>query len=169
MAARIGAPERDIWIAPVDSPMTLRPFVATPADEAEPSVSPDGKWLAYVSNESGRSEVYVRPMPGPGARVPISTDGGSEPVWSPKAVELFYRGSGKIILARVSDMDRVATVTRQPLFDDIYISAPVRAMYDVSPDGSKLLFTKLAGGDSKTFVVLNWFTEVKQRIAAASR
>jgi serine/threonine-protein kinase len=161
-AARMGFPgESDIWIAPLDSPKTLRPYLTLKADEYEPSVSPDGKWLAYVSDESGRPEVYVRPMPGPGARLPISTDGGSEPIWSPKPGELFYRGSGKVILAHVTNLERASTVTREALFDDVYTRAPIRAMYDVSPDGSRLLFTKATGSDPQTIVVLNWFTEVK--------
>ncbi|HMC54126.1 MAG TPA: protein kinase, partial [Gemmatimonadaceae bacterium] len=167
LAARVGAPSRDIWIAPVDSPQTLRPFLATNAEEMMPSVSPEGMWLAYVSNESGRPEVYVRPMPGPGGRVQISTDGGLEPMWSPKPGELFYRGSGKVILARVNIHEAAPSVTRQVLFDDIYVPSPVHAMYDVSPDGSRLLFTKSAGGDSKTIVVLNWLTEVRERFARA--
>lgn len=166
LAARIGAPVRDIWIAPVDSPQALRPFVATPAEEMMPSVSADGKWVAYVSNESGRSEVYVRPMPGPGRRLQISTDGGLEPVWSPKGRELFYRGRGKIILARIANLETSATVTRQPLFEDVYFGAPVHAMYGVSPDGTKLVFTKPTGGETKTVVVLNWLDEVRRKVAA---
>jgi Tol biopolymer transport system component len=163
LAARVGAPLRDIWIAPVDSPQALRPFVATPAEEMMPSVSRDGKWLAYVSNESGRSEVYVRPMPGPGRQLQISTDGGIEPLWSPKSGELFYRGSGKIILARIANLENSPAVTRQPLFEDVYYSAPVHATYGVSPDGSRLVFVKPAGGEAKTVVVLNWLDEVKRK------
>jgi eukaryotic-like serine/threonine-protein kinase len=166
LAARIGAPVRDIWIAPVDSPQLLRPFLATPAEEMMPSVSSDGKWLAYVSNESGRSEVYVRPMPGPGRRLQISTDGGIEPVWSPNGRELFYRGSGKIILARIANLATSPTITRQQLFDDVYFSAPVHAMYGVSPDGSRLVFAKPTGGETKTVVVLNWIDEVRRKVAA---
>jgi serine/threonine-protein kinase len=166
MAARVGAPVRDIWIAPVDSPQALRPFIATPAEEMMPSVSPDGKWLAYVSNESGRPEVYVRPMPGPGRRLQISIDGGLEPLWSPKGRELFYRGSGKIILARIDNLEASATVNRQQLFDDVYVSAPIHAMYGVSPDGSRLVFAKPAGGETKTVVVLNWLDEVRRKVGA---
>jgi serine/threonine-protein kinase len=169
LAARVGAPERDIWIAPVDSPQALRPYLATPAEEMEPSVSPDGKWLAYVSNESGRSEVYVRPMPGPGSRIQISTDGGVEPEWSPKGGELFYRGSGKIILARIANLETVPSVTRQQLFDDVYYGMPVHTTYGASPDGTRLLFTKSGGGESRTIVILNWLDEVRQKVEAARR
>ena len=131
-----------------------------------PSVSRDGKWLAYVSNESGRPEVYVSPMPGPGRRLQISTDGGIEPLWSPKSGELFYRGNGKIILAHIANLETSATVTRQPLFDDVYYSAPIHAMYGVSPDGSRLVFTRPTGEEAKTVVVLNWLDEVRRKVAA---
>jgi len=166
LAARVGAPVRDIWIAPVDSPQALRPFLATPAEEMMPNVSSDGKWLAYVSNESGRSEVYVRPMPGPGRRLQVSTDGGLEPVWSPNRGELFFRGSGKVILARIANLETSATVTRQNLFDDVYVSAPVHATYCVSPDGLRFVFVKPSGGETKTVVVLNWLDEVRRKLAA---
>lgn len=166
LAARVGGPLRDISIAPVDSPMALRPFVATPAEEMHPSVSPDGRWLAYVSNESGRQEVYVRPMPGPGGRIQVSAAGGTEPMWSPRGDELFYRGSGKIIRARVT-LGANPDVVREELFDDVYQPGVLHQNYDVSPDGRTLLFTRSAGPELKLVVVLNWLTEVRERIAAA--
>jgi hypothetical protein len=102
-------------------------------------------------------------MPGPGRQLQISIDGGIEPLWSPKSGELFYRGGGKIILARIANLETSATVTRQPLFEDVYYSAPVHAMYGVSPDGSRLIFAKPTGGEAKTVVVLNWLDEVKRK------
>jgi serine/threonine-protein kinase len=168
-AARVGAPARDIWIAPIDSPQALRPYLASPAEEMMPNVSNDGRWLAYVSNESGRSEVYVRPIPGPGRRIQISTDGGLEPVWSPKGTELFYRGNDKIILARITNLETTPSVSRKELFNDVYWSAPIHATYAVSPDGSHLLFAKRVRAEAKTIVVLNWLDEVRQKVEAARR
>ena len=66
-------------------------FLQTPFQETSPQISPDGRWVAYTSDESGRLEVYVRPFPGPGGKWQVSTDGGSEVAWSPKGNELFYR------------------------------------------------------------------------------
>ncbi|MGH7554725.1 MAG: TolB family protein, partial [Longimicrobiales bacterium] len=81
----------DIWIVPADSPQSARPFLDSRAEEFSPRISPDGKVLAYVSDETGRREVYVTPLPGPGARIQVSNDGGEEPMWSPLGNELFYR------------------------------------------------------------------------------
>ena len=67
-----------------------------------PAFSPDGAWLAYVSDESGRSEVYVQPFPGPGAKYPVSTDGGTEPVWAPGGRELFLRNGDEMLVVEIS-------------------------------------------------------------------
>ena len=85
----------DISIAPLDSPSAMRAFVATPADEETPRLSPDGKLLAYGSDETGQYEVYVRPVAGPGGRVQISAGGGSEPVWAAGGRAIYYRGPTK--------------------------------------------------------------------------
>ena len=170
LAARIGGGgQRDIWIAPVDSPSALRPFVATQADEFSPTVSPDGQWLAYVSNESGRYEVYVRSMTGQGGRVQVSTDGAVEPLWSPTGRELFYRADRKLIAARITWTEGAARVQREALFDDIYVSnGSAHVTYSAMPDGNHFVFLQSAGGEPKTIVTLNWFEDVRRRMAAAS-
>src|SRR5205814_2356075 len=129
------------------------------------------KWLAYMSTESGRMEVYVRPIPGPGGRLQISTDGASEPVWTPSGQELFYRANGKIMSARITwSSAGNASVTREALFDDNFVSnANSHPVYDIMPDGQHFVFVQSAGADVKTVVVLNWFEEVRQKMAAASR
>ena len=95
----------DLWTLPLegaesDHPKAGKPepFLVTPFNEMVPMISPDGHWLAYYSDESGRDEVYVRPFPGPGGKWQISTAGGDKPVWSKKAHELFYRsGEGMMV------------------------------------------------------------------------
>ena len=68
--------------------------MATPADERSPELSPDGKWLAYASDDSGRIELYVQPYPGPGPRVTMTSGGALDPAWSKNSNELFYRACG---------------------------------------------------------------------------
>ena len=169
LAARVGAGgPRDIWIAPVDSPAALRPFIASDADEFAPTVSPDGKLLAYISNETGRYEVYVRAMTGMPTRVQISTTGAIEPLWSPTGRELFYRADKKIIAAHIAWQNGAARVEREALFDDVYgSSGNTHAMYAVMPDGNHFIFGRSAGDDPKTIVTLNWFEYVRRRMSAA--
>lgn len=169
LAARVGAGgPRDIWIAPVNTPGALHPFVATEADEFAPTVSPDGTMLAYISNESGRYEVYVRSMTGPPVRAQISTTGAIEPLWSPTGQELFYRADKKIVATRISWQNGGARVQREALFDDVYgSSGSAHANYAVMPDGKHFVFGQSAGDDPKTIVTLNWFEEVRRRMAAA--
>ncbi|HEX2717846.1 MAG TPA: hypothetical protein VHM67_09220, partial [Gemmatimonadaceae bacterium] len=164
---RAGGP-RDIFIAPVDTPSALRPFVTSDADESAPSVSPDGRWLAYLSNESGRYEVYVREMPGDGPRVQVSTDGAVDPLWSPTGRELFYRANGKVMAARITWHDGAPSVQREELFDDVYGSNPnAHVTFTAMPDGNRFVFLQPTDGGSKCVVVLNWFDEVRRRMTAA--
>ena len=79
-----------------------QPFLRTPFFEGAPQFSPDGRWVAYLSDESGREEIYVQPYPGPGGKSQISTDGGTEPVWNPNGRELFYRSGNKMMAVDIA-------------------------------------------------------------------
>ena len=94
-----------------------QPFLRTPFYEVAPRFSPDGRWVAYLSDESGRPEVYVQPYPGPGGKSQISTDGGTEPVWNPNGRELFYRSGNKMM---------AVTITTKP---DFAAGRPTTALY----------------------------------------
>ncbi|MCU0621063.1 MAG: protein kinase, partial [Gemmatimonadales bacterium] len=125
----------------------IEPLVATRFDELYPAVSPDGRWIAYVSNQSGRYEVYARALDGQGAQVQVSVDGGVEPMWGPSGREIFYRGgketAPELMLATVtSGPDRVVTA-RHALFGvaEMATSSP-HANYDVSPDGSTFVMVR---------------------------
>ena len=87
------------------------------AIETMPRVSPDGRWVAFITNESGRDEVVVQPFPGPGGRVQVSTGGASEPVWSRDGRRLFYRGDGRLMAAVLS---AGAVMSRDTLFTDTF-------------------------------------------------
>src|SRR5262249_44958019 len=88
----------NIWILRLQGDRKPQPFLQTPANEGGPTFSPDGRWLAYQSDESGRWEIYVRPFPSPGGKVQISTEGGAEPVWARNGRELFYRNGRKMMV-----------------------------------------------------------------------
>src|SRR5262249_61510052 len=87
----------EIWLLSLHQPYDMRPFKQTSAVERQGSLSPDGRWIAYVSNESGRSEIYVEPVPGPGGRKQISVEGGEQPRWVRHGREIVYRLGTKMM------------------------------------------------------------------------
>jgi eukaryotic-like serine/threonine-protein kinase len=137
--------------------------------------SPDGHWVAYISDESGRYEVYVQPYPGPGGKFQISTDGGTEPVWNPKGRELFYRTGDKMMAVDIRTQPSFSAGKPKMLFQGPYV--PTRASfpyYDVSPDGEHFLMIKLnesASSSPLTQIVLvqSWFEELKQKVPAGKK
>jgi serine/threonine-protein kinase len=160
----------DIYIVPVDQPNMIRPLLNTSASETYPAFSPDGHWLAYCSDKSGRSELYVQAYPGPGNPVLVSTDGASEPVWSRDGKELFYRNAGKMMSVRFrTSGPNFEPEKAAPLFDTSPLSTLPTRMYDVSPDGRFLMVQPIpdqtSDRDKKIFpsnlrVVLNWPEEL---------
>ena len=128
-------------------------------------VSPDGRWVAFVTDESGAQQVVVQPFPGPGARTQVSTAGGAEPVWSPDGKRLFYRADARLIAASVSAGPVFAVTGRDTLFEDRYVGFVLpHANYDVAPDGRHFIFLK-AAQDAEFQVVVNWRSELRDRIA----
>ena len=160
--------ERDIWIvAPGKDPV---PFVLTPFDERLPRFSPDGKWLAYVSDESGRNDVYVQPFPGPGSKWLVSIDGGDAPVWSKDGRELFYRHNDQMMAATVSAKDEFAASRPQRLFELRFDAGDNGPNYDVAPDGKWFVMPRSDQGTTsgELHLVLNWFSEVTARARTTS-
>jgi serine/threonine-protein kinase len=161
------ATERDIWVVDLAGDRTPRPFLATPANELSPVFSPDGRHIAYVSNETGQNEVYVRPFPGPGPVTPISIDGGSEPVWRGDGNELFYRHRDTLMSVSVRyspryEVGRPAAAIDEPLLP----GSGGNASYDVRKDASRFLALRPPPGGSvdELRLVLNW-TEAFGRLA----
>jgi eukaryotic-like serine/threonine-protein kinase len=143
-------------------------FVRTPSLETSPRFSPDGRFIAYSSDESGRLEIYVRPYPGPGGKWQISTEGGSEAVWNPKGRELFYRAGNKMMAVELNTEPTFSAGKPKMLFEGPYVPTP-RSFpdYDVSPDGQRFLMLKAseqAQAQTQINVVLNWFEELKQKV-----
>jgi serine/threonine protein kinase/Tol biopolymer transport system component len=153
-----------------------QPFLQ-PGYEDAPQFSPDGRWLAYVSNESGRKEIYVQPFPGPGGKWQISTEGGSEPMWNPKGKELFYRSGNngdKMMAVDISTQPGFVAGKPRQLFEGKYLPDPyARANYDVSPDGQRFLMLKpseqTGNAPTQINVVLNWFEELKRRVPPGNK
>jgi serine/threonine-protein kinase len=139
-------PQRPVRVALLPTRGERKP-VAFPASERMStlaSLSADGRWIAYVSNDSGRNEVYVRPFPGPGAALQISTSGGEEPLWAGKAHELcFRRGDAIVSVELVSVGGRLTAGAAKEIFSGRYAPHGVRTGYDVSADGRTFLLLKL--------------------------
>lgn len=149
---------------------STRPFLATSFNEYYPDISPDGRWLAYVSDESGQNEVYVRPFTRPGAKVLISHSGGVEPLWSRNGRELFYRGTGRegtpLIAAALQTTPELRVLSRTTLFDvSVYEGAIPHSNYDVGPDGKFVMVYQ--GRLSDMVVIQNWTEEVRRRGATS--
>jgi serine/threonine protein kinase/Tol biopolymer transport system component len=134
----------------------------------QPRLSRDGRWLAYVSEETGTAEVYVQRFPGPGGRYQVSTGGGVEPVWAPRGNELFYR-SGSALIAATIDTASESVVRRDTLFDMHALSGDVEAGYDVFPDGNRFVFPRLVSSTTAPVIVFHWLDEVRERMAAAAQ
>ncbi len=132
------------WNIMVDSAGTLAPFIATAFTEAWPAISPDGRWLAYVSDASRRLEVYLQPVDGSGVRIQVSVDGGSEPVWSSDGRTLYYRrtaASGhELVAAAVAPGDPPRVASRKAVLDLAdFEGAEPHPNFDVAADGRMVM------------------------------
>jgi Tol biopolymer transport system component len=156
---------RDIYVLSLRGRFGPRPVVSTPAFEGGAQFSPDGHWMAYASDESGQMHVYVRPFPGPDRRWHVSTQGGTQPLWSRNGKEIFYRVGNKMMVVDVSaGVDLILSQPRQ-LFEQRYVFQNVSlANYDVSPDGQRFVMVRDEAGSGRLNVVLNWTEELKRLV-----
>jgi Tol biopolymer transport system component len=142
--------------------------VATKSEEGAPDISPDGRWLAYVSDESGQHEIYVVPFPNTtAAKWAVSTSGGTEPVWSHSGKELFYHdATGNLVAVEVRTNPTFSVGRSATLFSvKEFRSNPLSAQYAVSPDDRRFLMIRpmAASGSEELIVVENWFEELKTK------
>ena len=152
---------KDIWLLPRDGdPVAI---VSTPASEHSPRFSPDGRWLAYVSNASGREEVHVSEIEGSGDPWRVSQEGGSEPVWSADGRELFYRNGDQMMRVAVETEPTFIPSTPEPLFVGDYRRSPNIGgfNYDVSSDGQRFLMVR-EDPVIRVHVILNWIGELER-------
>jgi serine/threonine-protein kinase len=145
-----------------------RPIATSPAFiEDMPRLSPDGRWIAFVTDEPGVQQVVVQPFPGPGARTQISADGGVEPVWSRDGSRIFYRDNQdfRAVTVRVGAGGAFEVVKREILFADHFVGSTLpHANYDVAPDGQHFLFMR-PSQTAEIEVVYNWREELRARLA----
>ena len=142
-------------------------WLKTDFEEADASLSPNGRWVAYVSDQTGRPEVWVRPFPGPGAPVRVSSDGGAEPLWARNGTELFYQNGRKMMAAGASyGESTIEFKPSQVLFEGGFVpyDGNVPRTYDVAKDGRFLMIREAPQVRPRTLVlVLNWFEELKRQ------
>ncbi len=162
----VSAGPSGIWVTGTEKGSTSR-LIANPlpsVGQPQPAVSPDGRWLAYRSIQSGVSEVYVTSVAG-GGRHQVSENGGVEPVWSRDGRTLFYRAPGRFMSASISTTPEFAVSRRDTLFADVYLRAVEQTNYDVTANGSEFLMVRRGPDQQRVVVVLGWFDELRERMA----
>jgi serine/threonine-protein kinase len=170
----------DIGVVPIEGEHTVTMLIQGPSDDVYPAVSPDGRWIAYQSNQSGRWEVYVQPFPTLGSsRWQVSTQGGTSPMWDPGGRELYYRNARAVISVPVAAKEDTFTYGNpRTLFEGPYVNEVFDPdggpTYALSPDGRRFLMMKEQdpaegkSGQSQIVVVLQWIDEL-QRTGYRSR
>ena len=154
-----GVNHPDIWVLPGGGENAV-PLIQTEFKERDAMFSPDGRWIAFSSDRSGREEVYATPYPDTGRLIPISTDGGMEPVWSRDGSKLFYRNGKRIMVVPVQREPEFERGVPQVLFEGEY-----DPYYDVAPDGDRFIMVmsqELAGPLTHINFILHWFEELKR-------
>jgi len=153
----------DLLARRLDGDTAAIPVVTSQFNERSPMLSPDGHWLAYTSNESGRDEIYVRAFPGSGGRWQVSNEGGTEPLWSPDGRELFYRTTDQFVSVTVQTSPSFAASSPKVMFRGRYLANNNHTNYDIAPDGHRFVMLKPSDDHADLVVVLNWFQELKAR------
>ena len=153
---------RDIWTMTLEGDRRAEPVLATPFDEYRPMLSPDGRWLAYVSDESGRYEVYVQSWPEGASRALVSAHGGTGPTWSADGTELFYQNGEAMMAVPVESVTRFSAGTPEVLFEGRFRLGVYGSLsYDVSANGRFLMIEPSRDETAdRLHVVLDWFEEV---------
>jgi Tol biopolymer transport system component len=165
-----GAANGDIGLLSVSGERTREPLIATKYDEARAALSPDGRWLAYQSNETGRYEVYVRPFPDVGSgKWTVSTSGGEDPRWSRDGRTLFFVSDQKLLAADVSTDPTFSSRPPRKAFDLVgYQPTGIPFPFDVSTDGKRILLSS-AQRKADIVVVQNWVADVEQRMRSSEK
>jgi eukaryotic-like serine/threonine-protein kinase len=159
----------DIMMLSLEGERRIQPLIQTPFAERNPAISPDGRWIAYESNESGHEEIQVRPFPNvQEGRWEVSSGGGTDPVWRGDGKELFYRHYGSVMAVAVQTEPTFSAGTPIRLFEGPYLLG-LGSTFDATRDGQRFLMLKEAAGEApelaaRIVVVVNWSEELKERV-----
>jgi dipeptidyl aminopeptidase/acylaminoacyl peptidase len=164
----------DLWMLPLTGDRTPQPFLKSRSREGSAKFSPDGKWVAYCTDESGRNEVFVQPWPGPGPKIQVSSEGGTDPIFSRDGKELFYRNGDKMMVVSIAMQPTFRASKPQLLWEGHYSHGmssscgppgTTEANYDVTADGRRFLMVKDQDQDAvstRIVVVLNFAEELRR-------
>jgi serine/threonine-protein kinase len=148
---------RDLWVFSIRD-RRASPLLATPRDERAARLSPDGRFLAYVSDQSGKAEVYVRTFPDSSGTWLVSQGGGTEPAWSRDGRELFYLSGDWMMAVPIVTSPKFSAGRRDSLFAGPYVPNPTHTNYDVHPDGNRFVMVRSSESERRVVVALNWLT-----------
>lgn len=159
----------DIWAVPVDGSAPPRPMLQTPTNENNPDISPDGKWIAYQSNESGQYEIYIQDYPGFTGKWQVSESGGNQVRWSPDGKTVYFRHGVQMLKAVITPKPTMKISNPEVVIEsDAVVLASEARNYDIGPDGEQFLVLKPIESGAKStlnrelFIVENWFEEIKR-------
>ena len=159
----------DLWMLQIEDDREPQPFLISPNAEFHPKFSPDGKWIAYVSDELGPRHVYVSPYPKADVKYLVSEgEVGAQPVWSPDGTELFYRSGDQMMTVSVETEPTFRAGRPEVLFEGKYVNSrinPWNPYYDISADGQRFLMIKdVEGRTGQINVIVNWSEELKRLV-----
>jgi Tol biopolymer transport system component len=161
----IASTSGDLYVLPLTPGGEPRPWVVSSFSERAPSLSPDGRWAAYTSDESGQNEIYVRAFPEAEGRWQVSSGGGTEPLWTRDGRTIYYRRADTLFAAAVETRPTFAVVQRRTVFITDFLEAPNHINYDRHDStGEFVVVARGDGAETSLVVVLNWFEEVRQRM-----
>jgi len=171
LARASATPGVGLELLAMDATHTTSPFPATPegSETGAPAISPDGRWITYVTTDSGRRQVYVRPFPEGESRWLVSSDGGTQPMWARSGRELFYRNGDRMMAVAITTTPSFKADRAHVLFEGHFEGAAVRSAYDVMPDGEHFVMLKAVEPqpvNKQINVVLHWSEELKERVSA---
>ncbi|HEV8385035.1 MAG TPA: hypothetical protein VGQ11_09210, partial [Candidatus Acidoferrales bacterium] len=154
----------DLWLQPVHPNATPQPLVRSPFNEHEGVVSPDGRWISYTSDESGRDEIYVQSFPRPGHKVRVSAEGGRNARWAHNGRELFYRNGNKMMLVPYALSPGFTPRQPRMLFEGRFLDGRT---YGLSADDQRFVMVQLRQTDAaprQLVIVVNWMDELNRRL-----